>query len=120
MGQQLKQSPYDAMNTLFGYGANTEKLGMGSLDAGLRIGEAAGNAGARQAQLISGQEDARVAAENTPTLFENLIYGGLQAGIGAATGGMGGSGGLRSNATWLPSWAQNTSTPWSNNWGNLP
>lgn len=104
MGQKLQQSPYDAINTLFGYGTDVERLGMGSLDAGLRIGEAAGNAGARQAQLFSGQEDARVRAENTPTMFENLIYGGLQAGIGAAAGG-----GMSSLFKSAPSMASNLS-----------
>lgn len=87
MGQELEATPYNNMNTLFGYGANLERLGSGSLDAGLSIGNAATTAGQAQARMLMGQEDARVAAENTPSLFENLIYGGLQAGIGAATGG---------------------------------
>lgn len=88
MGQELEATPYNNMNTLFGYGANLERLGSGSLDAGLSIGNAATTAGTNQARMLMGQEDARVAAENTPTLFENLIYGGLQAGVGAAVGGM--------------------------------
>lgn len=90
MGQELEATPYNNMNTLFGYGSNIERLGLTPLEAGLNIGNAATSAGARQGQLLAGQEEARVAAENTPTLFENLIYGGLQAGISRFTGGMGG------------------------------
>lgn len=119
-GQELKATPYNNMNTLFGYGANIERLGLTPLEAGLNIGNAATSAGARQGQMLAGQEDARVAAENAGSLFDNLLSTALNAGVSYAAGGMGGSGGLFSNATWLPSWAQNTSTPWSNNWGNLP
>lgn len=92
MGQELKATPYNTMNTLFGYGTGVEKLGLAPLEAGLSIGTAAGNAGARQAQLIAGQEDARVAAENTPTMFENLVGQALSTGVSYATGGMSGGG----------------------------
>jgi hypothetical protein len=79
------------MNTLFGYGTGVEKLGMGSVDAGLSIGNAATTAGTNQGKLIAGQEDARVAAENTGSLFDNLLSSALQAGVSYATGGIGNS-----------------------------
>jgi len=120
IGQQFKTDPYTAMNSLFGYGAGIEKLGLSPLTLGADIGTSSANAGANVGKLLAQQEDARVAAENTPGFFENLLGTALNAGVAYATGGMGGGGGLFSNATWLPSWAQNTSTPWSNNWGNLP
>jgi hypothetical protein len=110
-GQTLKQSPYDAMNSLFGYGANIEKLGMGSVDAGLSIGTAAGDAGNRQAQMLRGQEDARVAAENTPGLFGSLLSGvasfampGIGGAIGKSLGG-----GFSSLFSGAPSMASNLS-----------
>lgn len=120
LGQQFKQDPYTAMNTLFGYGTGVEKLGLVPLESGLTIGNAATTAGTNQGKMLMGQENARVEAENAGSLFDNLLSTALNAGVTYATGGMGGGGGLFSNATWLPSWAQNTSTPWSNNWGNLP
>jgi hypothetical protein len=92
MGQELKATPYNTMNTLFGYGANTEALGMGALDAGLTIGNSATRAGQGQAEMMMGQENARVAAENTPTMFENLVGQALSSGVSYATGGMGGGG----------------------------
>lgn len=92
MGQELKATPYNNMNTLFGYGANIEKLGLTPLEAGLNIGNAATSAGARQGQMLAGQEDARVAAENAGSLFDNLLSTALTAGVSYATGGMGGGG----------------------------
>jgi hypothetical protein len=92
MGQELKATPYKTMNTLFGYGANVEGLGSSTLDAGLSIGNAATTAGANQGQMLMGQENARVAAENTPTMFENLVGQALSAGVSYATGGMSGGG----------------------------
>jgi len=87
MGQELKATPYNTMNTLFGYGANVEGLGSSTLDAGLTIGNSATRAAQGQAEMMMGQENARVAAENTPTMFENLVGSALTAGVSYAAGG---------------------------------
>jgi len=95
VGQTLKQSPYDAMNSLFGYGAGIEKLGLSPLSLGVDIGTSASSAGANVGRLLAGQEDARVQAENTPGLFGSLLSGVASyalPGIGKAVGSSLGSG----------------------------
>jgi hypothetical protein len=89
LGQQIKQDPYTAMNTLFGYGTGVEKLGLSPLSLGVDIGTSASSAGANVGRLLAGQEDARVAVENTGSLFDNLLSSALQAGVSYATGGIG-------------------------------
>ena len=100
MAETLKTTPYNNMSTLFGYGTGVERLGLTPLEAGLNIGNAATSAGARQGQLLAGQEDARVAAENTPTMFESLVSSALSTGVNAATGAFGKS--LFGSSTFSP------------------
>lgn len=94
VGQQFKTSPYETMAQILGYGTGVEKLGLTPLTLGADIGGTAAGAGANVGRLLASQEDARVAAENTPGLFETLL--GTAAsyalpGIGGAIGkGVGG------------------------------
>jgi hypothetical protein len=111
VGQTLKQSPYDAMNSLFGYGAGIEKLGLSPLTLGADLGTSASSAGANVGRLLAGQEDARVAAENTPGLFGSLlssVASYAMPGIGGAIGKSLGSG-WSSLFSGAPSMASNLS-----------
>ena len=116
MGQQFKTDPYTAINQILGYGTGVESLGFKPLAMGADIGNSASQAGANQAKLYAGQEDARVAAENTPSLFDNLLSGLGQAGLSYATGGMSALGSQAGSAGgWMSNLFGSTPTPGTSN-----
>lgn len=87
--QQLQTTPYATANTLFGLGSGMENLGMGAMTTGIGIGSAASQSNAAVGNLMAQQENARVAAENTPGFFESLLGTAANIGLSYAMPGIG-------------------------------
>lgn len=94
MGEKFKTDPYSTMSNILGYGTGVEQLGLTPLTLGIQTGQAGAAAGGNVANLLAQQENARVAAENAPGLFETLLSSAASyamPGIGGAIGkGVGG------------------------------